>query len=169
MLGRPLVFMGNARDHIGGAGHPRDSRFQLVFPADKASVRNALHAAQGAIGDLSLGAQIESVVEIVLAEVLNNVVEHAYADLERGVIELVVSRQDDSLFFSVEDDGRPFPNGELPAGLPHDLDVSPDILPEGGFGWLLIRELTENLAYNRSAGRNHLTFRIPFRLASHPN
>lgn len=161
--------MGNARDHKGGAGLPRDDRLQLVFPGDMVSVRNALQAALGAIRELSLGAHIESIVEIVLAEVLNNVVEHAYADLERGVIELVVSRQNDGLFFSVEDDGRPFPSGKLPTGLPHNLDVSPDILPEGGFGWLLIRELTENLAYSRSASRNHLTFRIPFKLASQPN
>ena len=33
-------------------------------------------------------------------------------------------------------------------------------LPEGGFGWDLIRQLTTGLAYARVEGRNELTFRM---------
>jgi len=169
MLDRSFVFMGHSRDHIDPADTPDDDRFQLVFPGDEISVRSALHSATGAMRNMALGAQMEGVVEIVLAEVLNNVVEHAYSNTRPGVIEIVVDRQDDALAFSVTDDGQPMPEGTIPAGQRHDLDVSPEHLPEGGFGWFLIRALTEDLSYSRTAARNRLMFRIPFNLAARPN
>jgi serine/threonine-protein kinase RsbW len=36
-----------------------------------------------------------------------------------------------------------------------------DDLPEGGFGWFLIRELTKDLQYVRHEDQNRLTFSIP--------
>lgn len=154
--------MGSARDQIDGPGMPGTSRLYLIFPGDEASVRSALRTATGSIHRMRLGAQLHVLVEIVLAEVLNNVVEHAYAESGRGVIEIEIERLDDALAFRVTDNGTPMPEGAMPEGRPHDLDVPPDQLPEGGFGWFLIRELTEGLEYRRSANRNDLRFRVPF-------
>jgi serine/threonine-protein kinase RsbW len=92
--------------------------------------------------------------------VLNNVVEHAYAEHGRGVVEVEVELTSAALLFRVRDDGRPMPEGEAPAGEARDLEVGTDDLPEGGFGWFLIRELTEGLCYRRIGNRNELTFRI---------
>jgi serine/threonine-protein kinase RsbW len=51
------------------------------------------------------------------------------------------------------------PGGELPQGcLP---EAAPPDFPEGGFGWHLIRSLTADLTYARSAGQNRLSFLIP--------
>ena len=35
-------------------------------------------------------------------------------------------------------------------------------LPEGGFGWFLIQDLTQALCYYRRESRNYLAFNIPF-------
>lgn len=96
--------------------------------------------------------------EIILAEILNNIVEHAYAHYP-GETEVTVQRKGDSLCFDVTDNGLPLPKaalvkGDLPGiGAQHDL-------PEGGFGWYLIRKLATNLTYCRDAGENRLSFRI---------
>ena len=37
----------------------------------------------------------------------------------------------------------------------------PEELPEGGFGWYLIQDLTQELCYYREDRRNFLAFRIP--------
>jgi serine/threonine-protein kinase RsbW len=169
MLDRSFVFMGSARDHIDVAGEPGERRLHLIFPGDETSVRSALKTAMGTFRSMDLGAQCHGVVEIVLAEVLNNVVEHAYAEHGRGVIEIEVDLLGDALAFRITDDGRPMPEGEMPEGRRHDLDVPPDELPEGGFGWFLIRELTERLQYYRSGNRNTLTFRIPLAAAARLN
>lgn len=169
MLDRSFVFMGHARDHIDVAGEAAERSLRLVFPGDETSVRSALKTAMGALRTMQFGPQFRGVVEIVLAEALNNVVEHAYTEHGRGVIEIEVDRLETALAFRIIDDGLPMPKGRLPQGTPQDLDVPPDELPEGGFGWFLIRELTERLDYQRLANRNVLTFRIPLTGVSRPN
>ncbi|GGD20163.1 ATP-binding protein [Sinisalibacter lacisalsi] len=158
--------MGSARDHSVGKPTP-NGRFRLVFPGDSLSVRGALRAAMRAFHEMGVAEGHVGVVEIVLAEVLNNVVEHAYADHGRGVIELDVSHRGIALAFVIRDDGRPMPGGSAPGGRPHDLDVTADDLPEGGFGWHLIRELTDDLEYHRSGNRNELRFCIQLDASLH--
>jgi len=96
--------------------------------------------------------------EIVLAEVLNNVVEHAYARYD-GEAVITVNRGSDGIYFCVTDFGLPFPAGNLPKGDLPDFGDDPD-LPEGGYGWNLIRTLTHDLTYCRRDAQNHLRFRI---------
>jgi len=152
--------MGKARDHLGGIPQA-DGRFHLVFPGDPLSVRAALKKAMRTFREMNIADEQTGVVEIVLAEVLNNVVEHAYSDHGRGVIELDVTRRASTLAFVIRDDGRPMPDGNTPAGRPQDLEVVAKNLPEGGFGWFLIRELTRELVYHRSGNRNELRFIVP--------
>lgn len=96
--------------------------------------------------------------EIVLAEVLNNVVEHGYAK-HRGQTEVIVNRLAGGISVSVTDSGLPFPGGALPQGTLPDCSEGP-ALPEGGFGWHLIRALTNDLTYRRCGNKNHLQFII---------
>ena len=52
------------------------------------------------------------------------------------------------------------PDGGPPKGHPAELGVDMQDLPEGGFGWFLIRTLTTDLRYRREAGRNRLSFQM---------
>ena len=92
----------------------------------------------------------------VLAEVLNNIVEHAYAGTE-GDIRLRLWRRDGALSFEVLDCGAPMPGLRLPDGKLAELGDFDD-LPEGGFGWFLIRSMTNGLVYDRIGGENRLRF-----------
>ncbi len=154
--------MGTADQHRGWRAASGAPVLHLLFPGDAASVRRALKTAIDVLGDMPHGSARIGAVEIVLAEVLNNVVEHAYAEHGRGLVELEVEHGPAALAFRIRDEGLPMPGGDAPAGLAHDLDVSAQDLPEGGFGWFLIRELTEDLRYRRVGNRNELTFRIAF-------
>ena len=152
--------MGNADQTLGCRTAPGAPALHLFFQADPASVRRALKIAKDVIHDLALDPDRTNAVEIVLAEVLNNVVEHAYCESGRGLVELEVDRRPAELAVRVCDEGLEMPGGNLPSGAAHDLDVSAGDLPEGGFGWFLIHELTEDLVYRRVGGRNELTFRM---------
>lgn len=98
--------------------------------------------------------------ELILAEALNNIVEHAYAGTE-GPVELEIAIARDRLDCALRDQGR-----EAPIGYPPDPplpEIEPPLaLPEGGFGWHIIRCLTTDLRYRREAGWNVLSFRVPF-------
>lgn len=97
-------------------------------------------------------------VEIVLAEVLNNVVEHAYRDAP-GPICICIDHIAPVLAVSVFDQGAPMPGGHLPAGHPLPIEEVEE-LPEGGFGWFLIRALTQDLRYDRAGEVNRLCFAV---------
>ena len=95
-------------------------------------------------------------VEIVLAEALNNVVEHAYANYS-GSIQIRITQGDGFLFVKVVDSGLPMPGEELPGGrLGQTTDIQD--LQEGGFGWYLIRSLSQELTYLRDGNMNILRF-----------
>lgn len=153
--------MDHERDHSNIAPPKAERILHLVFPGDELSVRDALSSVIDAVNDLAAGEPPQGVVEIVLAEALNNVVEHAYSGQERGVIDLELIEHAGTLAFTITDDGHPMPDGNLPQGKAHDLSVATQDLPEGGFGWFLIHELTNQLSYERADGRNVLTFQIP--------
>lgn len=139
----------------------RGEDLHLAFTAGPALVRGHL-ARMLALAPLSgLSDERRGVAEMVLAEVLNNVAEHAYAD-QPGPVSVRISQTAQGLGFLIVDRGRPMPGGRLPDGrLPGGPTTALEDLPEGGFGWHLIRSLTTDLGYARRDGCNHLQFTLP--------
>ncbi|MFV2033705.1 MAG: ATP-binding protein [Halocynthiibacter sp.] len=133
---------------------------RLIFPSDPFAVRRALESVLSGLRPLNLSPDDCGTVELVLAEVMNNVVKHAYADKREGVIELRISTEEGGLRCVVLDDGFEMPEGNPPIGRAQDLDCATEDLPESGFGWFLIRALAKDLRYHRADGRNRLSFRL---------
>ena len=137
---------------------------EITFPSHPEQVRRALQKvlASPLLTNPNQTAQeddLRGTAEIVLAEVLNNIVEHAYAD-QAGNITLRLVRHDGGLHCTVSDTGAPMPGLCLPEGRFQPLDDLAD-LPEGGFGWFLIRSLVTELTYQRIDGENRLSFILP--------
>lgn len=100
-------------------------------------------------------AEVRQELELVLAEALNNVVEHAYLFRHDGEIEIKIVLTPDELTATITDSGQKF---DGPPPLKEvDLDATAfEDLPEGGFGWNLIRTLTDDIAFERKDGHNCL-------------
>ena len=62
--------------------------------------------------------------------------------------------------FELLDQGLPMPGGQPPPGQAAGVDVAVDDLPEGGFGWFLIRKLSQDLRYSRDGDTNRLCFSL---------
>ncbi|MEO1239941.1 MAG: ATP-binding protein [Pseudomonadota bacterium] len=99
-------------------------------------------------------------VQMVVAEALNNIVEHALKDVAEGTIHLAMTRSDRSISFVIRDAGSPMPGHQLPPGDLPAIGSDVDAYPEGGFGWYLIRTLTSDLRYDRARGENTLSFQL---------
>jgi serine/threonine-protein kinase RsbW len=99
--------------------------------------------------------------ELVVAEVLNNIVEHAYQDTAGGRVLVKLNFEAERLRVRFTDFGLPMPSGAPPPGTPANVDVPIDELPEGGFGWFLIRSLSEDLTYTHDGNGNQLSLTIP--------
>lgn len=98
--------------------------------------------------------------EMALAECLNNIAEHAYADEVPGEIDLWLTVQSNQLSVIIRDYGSPMPNHTLPQVSAPDVTCALNELPEGGFGWFLIHELTTNLRYERLGSENWTGFEV---------
>lgn len=146
------------RQVVAPVSAPAQQSAKVIIPGDQIAVRNGLRALFDTILLRSLPEDGRSTAEIVLAEALNNIVEHAYSSHD-GEIEITLHLRQNELVCKISDTGLPMPDGKLPAGILAPLEPPAD-LPEGGFGWHLIRSLSKDLDYRRENGRNLLSFRL---------
>jgi serine/threonine-protein kinase RsbW len=137
-----------------------DGVLRLVIPANERAVRRGLMCIKLGLKGLNLNADDWSTLELVVAEIFNNIVEHAYKERSTGLIETQMNYSKGQLQCEIVDTGCSMPNGTLPQGMQKNLDCDIADLPEGGFGWFLIRQLTSHLNYDRAAGHNILTFQL---------
>ena len=95
-------------------------------------------------------------VNLVLEELGINILTHGGKGMERRPeIEIVLTSEDHALTIEVLDDGHPFdPLQDSPNP---DLAATIEDRPVGGLGIHLVRNLMDDLHYQRDAGRNRLT------------
>lgn len=95
-------------------------------------------------------------VQIVLAEAVNNVIEHGFKDENSGEIHIDIHVMDEMTVVQLMDNGTEFILSSKPASPVINKEVIDD-LPEGGFGWFLINEITHSFELRRSQDMNKLT------------
>lgn len=135
--------------------------FDICVENGKLAVRDALSQFLHALRPLNLSADDKGTIELVLAEVLNNIVEHAYPpSASGGVIKIHCVHQSDGLAVQIKDEGREMPRGQLPSGELASLEVEMDDMPEGGFGWFLIQNLAKEVSYARIGDENQIKMRL---------
>ncbi len=133
----------------------------ISVQSDGMAVRDALKQLMDGLMPLSLDVEEAGTVELVMAEALNNIVEHAYPEGDPGgSIRITCSHARDGLHMTVVDTGRAMPDGRTPLGAAVDTDVPMQDMPEGGFGWFLIKDLAKDVTYHRVEAENHLSLRL---------
>lgn len=123
-------------------------------------MRAALVDLQQHLSKAGLPEALCGTVEIVLAEALNNIVEHASAGTPFGQMSIDVVQTPNCLAFEVCDNGQPLPGLKVPHGVLPESDGPFQDLPEGGFGWFPIHQMASALHYDRGKVENRLYFVI---------
>ncbi len=136
--------------------------FAVSLAGTEDAVREGLAQAMAHLAPLRLNPDDAGTVELVLAEALNNVVEHALATtFEQTTIEIRGRSGAAGLHLTVIDRGAPMPDGAAPVAKTPNLDVEANDMPEGGFGWYLIHTLATDVRYVRIGTANHLSLQLP--------
>ncbi len=139
----------------------RSEGANVFFIITSGDVRHALTDICNSLRQLGCGGDQIMQTEIVLAEILNNIVEHAYSGTEPNQISVLVDAAASTLQVEIRDFGIAMPGGKLPDGhLPSAIPDDVANWPEGGFGWAMIRELADDLSYQRVGDENVVQFRI---------
>lgn len=132
----------------------------IDLTSDMMAVRHALARLIGQLHALGLEDEELGSIELVTAEALNNVVEHAYGPEAEGEISISWSFGATGLLMKIEDRGKPIPSDKPPLSPTPCARDHAALVPEGGFGWFLIQGLARNIVYRREQGRNVLTYRM---------
>ncbi|SHI43085.1 serine/threonine-protein kinase RsbW [Shimia gijangensis] len=141
---------------------PQDyPRFTIQFSGTPQGVRRALSQIRSELGTAGASPDQMGRIETVMAEVLNNVVEHALAGQPNGLVETFGQRRQGDWAFQVRDSGQPLPKMRLPGEALPTVNTRREDLPEGGFGWAMVHMLTSDVSYSRQTGRNCLKFSVP--------
>lgn len=149
-------------------GSPR-LHFEDSINADSVSVRDTIIEIMRSL-QREFPSQSEGIVstEIVLAEVLNNIVEHSYEGSNIGSVTVSVLCNDDMISVETRDYGVPMPGLTPPDPAQEDMPMAVEDLPEGGFGWFFIRSLSSHMEYRRSGQQNIFCVQIPVQRDAEP-
>jgi serine/threonine-protein kinase RsbW len=131
--------------------------FTACFLSAQNNVSKATEAATKWMKEVCIDEEEIDNVSLVVAEALNNVIEHAYTYAEDGRIELYLNHQNGQLTVKIVDQGAAFdgPPEKKEMGDHGAMDIMD--LPEGGFGWFMIQTLCKEIAFVRENNRNNLT------------
>jgi len=143
-------------DSVRPAARARPARFRRSFTSGDLETRQTMLALRDFLAQKGIDPETAGTVELVLAEVCNNVTEHAYPGAV-GPVALTVLLDPEAAHCTVRDSGAALPEGTPPETMPEP----PWNLPEGGFGWYIIRSLSTRLEYRSARGRNRLRLAIP--------
>lgn len=139
--------------------HGHQTLFHRRLRADPDTIRKVLIDLRHDCADLA--ADLLARLELVLAEIMNNMAEHGRAQADGSLlpsyIHLCVFDHPKGVACILGDNGQILPPTCL---IRSDLTLG-EPLAEGGFGWFIIRETTRSLCYFRGKRRNYLTFVIP--------
>jgi anti-sigma regulatory factor (Ser/Thr protein kinase) len=93
-------------------------------------------------------------VPLAIEEIVTNCIHYGYDDAGEHTIVILLSVADQTLTMTVVDDGHEF--DPLARETP-DLTLAAEDRPIGGLGIHLLRNLADNVAYERRDGMNRLT------------
>jgi len=142
-------------------GPPRagGSTWGVVLAAAPLEIRDALQRLTAHLASCAVDAEAIGDVELVLAEMMNNVAEHGYPAGVCGQMALDVEILPEALVCRLIDRGRALPGAQLPGATLRDpRGLERRHLQEGGYGWGMIHALTDLIRYRRCGDCNCLAF-----------
>jgi len=138
---------------LGRLAAPR--RLSLTLPGEHSAVA-AISARLGAFCALHrVSASTGHALQVALDELVANTISHGFAGVAEPRIDLVVERADqETIRVGLSDNGGAFDPFDAPEP---DLGANLDDRPIGGLGVYLVRELMDDVRYERRQGCNHVT------------
>ena len=136
------------------AGSHHGNGMQLTIEPDRGAVARANAAFTAFAEANAVPAGVRRSLNVALDELLQNMIAHGFVGRQGGAVTIAVELGSDRLTVTLSDDGRPF--DPLGTATP-DTTGSVEERPVGGLGIHLVRQLMDEVRYQRSADRNVVT------------
>ncbi|MXZ13769.1 MAG: ATP-binding protein [Candidatus Dadabacteria bacterium] len=128
---------------------------KLIVPNRMEEIRTITAALEEFFEQQGLPPEALFNTQLSLEEIFTNVASYAHDDDQEHEVEIILSREGETITVEILDDGSPFnPLEDAP-----ELDVESSLEDRGigGAGIMLAKQLMTELRYRRNSDRNHLT------------
>ena len=111
---------------------------------------------EGVCDELQLDMHVSMKLQLAIEEMVTNVIFYAYPEGTCADITLTVESDGKELTFMLSDSGKPFdPTAKEDA----DIDVNPMDREQGGMGILIVKNIMNEVTYQRLGDINQLTMK----------
>ncbi len=127
----------------------------LIVPNRMEEIRTITVALEEFFEQQDLPSEALFPTQLSLEEIFTNVASYAHDDDQEHEVEIIFSREGETMIVEILDDGYPFnPLEDAP-----ELDVESSLEDRriGGAGIMLAKQLMTEVRYQRNSDRNHLT------------
>lgn len=131
-------------------------RRELNFKNDEQELSRVAAFMEAVCDELQLDAHLSMKLQVALEEMVTNVIYYAYPEGTRAEISLTAESDGKELAFVLSDTGKPFdPTAKEDA----DIEVNPMDREQGGMGILIVKNIMNEVSYQRIGDTNQLTMK----------
>ena len=131
-----------------------EASLTLHVPGTVDAIHPATVQAEAWLVEQQVSFEAMYLVSLAIEELVTNCIKYGYKDSASHTIDFLLRVDGQILRLEVIDDGSPFNPLEAPRP---DLSLPPEQRPIGGLGLHLLRELADEMRYERRDGTNRLT------------
>jgi serine/threonine-protein kinase RsbW len=106
--------------------------------------------------ELGLGMELQMNLNLVMEEMVSNVIFYAYPEGTQASIDLMAESDGKELTFVLSDQGREFDPTVMDDA---DIDTNPAERELGGMGIFIVKNIMNQVTYQRLEGKNLLTMK----------
>jgi anti-sigma regulatory factor (Ser/Thr protein kinase) len=132
----------------------RQASLTLQVPGTVDAIHPATVQAEAWLVEQQVSFEAMYLVSLAIEELVTNCIKYGYKDSNSHTIDFLLRVDGETLRLEVIDDGNPFNPLEAPRP---DLSLPPEQRPIGGLGLHLLRELADEMRYERRDGTNRLS------------
>ena len=128
----------------------------LTFKNEEQELSRVAKFMETVCDDLQLDMHVAMKLQVAMEEMVTNVIFYAYPEGTSADITLTAESDGQELTFVLSDTGKPFdPTAKEDA----DLDVNPMDREQGGMGILIVKNIMNEVSYQRLGDTNQLTMK----------
>ena len=133
-----------------------DMKRELIFKNEEQELARVTEFMEGICDELQLDMHVSMKLQLAIEEMVTNVIFYAYPQGTSADIVLSAESDGAELTFVLSDSGKPF---DPTAKDTPDLDVDPMDREQGGLGILIVKNIMNEVSYQRLGNTNQLTMK----------
>jgi len=133
-----------------------DMKRELTFKNEEEELTRVTEFMENICDELQLDMHVAMKLQVAMEEMVTNVIFYAYPEGTSADITLSAESDDKELTFVLSDTGKPFdPTAKEDA----DIEANPMDREQGGMGILIVKNIMNEVSYQRLGDTNQLTMK----------